>query len=160
MRGLIFFIWLALYTIGMWTESSTAFLRELSVSFQLVSEPSLSGFWSVSYTGVLMDSRLLLLFKVFHVLSSFILGLLFFHWMGVRFLPVVFLLLVVTFIEVMQVFFTREALALDVLLNASGVISAAALLWVWQNVIQEMLEREPMAEAETMEEEADRLQEK
>lgn len=160
MKGLIFFIWFAFYVIGMWTESSTQLLRELKVSFQLVSEPSFAGFWSTSYAGVLVESELLLLLKIFHVLSSLLLGMLFFQWRGLRFFPVVILLFMVTFIEVMQIFFTREALALDVLLNTSGVLAAAALVWLWKNILEKKLERPASSGRGTIKEEMKRLQEK
>lgn len=137
MRALIFFIWLALYIMGMWTESALQFAREMEISFQLRKDVSWEGFWSLSYLGDLRTNYALLVQKVSHYLSSLLLALLFFNWVGLHLSAIYLLFFGVTTVEMLQVYFGREALALDVLLNTAGVLSGAALLWVWQNVLEE-----------------------
>lgn len=142
MRALIFFIWLIIYTLGMWTESVVLLVRELSISLNFQRGASWDGFWSLSYLSDLRTSRLLFLQKLSHYVSSIVLALLFFSWMGLRLSAVAVLLLGVTFIEIFQAYFGRESLALDVFLNAFGVMTGAVLLWLWYNVLEKEIRRE------------------
>ncbi|NJP38349.1 VanZ family protein [Alkalicoccus luteus] len=132
MRGIYFFIWLALFLIGMWTESSTRLIYDQHVAFTLTRNVSWENFWSTDYVEALRHSGGLLVSKVAHVVSSFLLGLLFFRWIGLKLDALVCLLLGVAVVEVLQEFFTREAYALDIMLNATGVLTAALLVSLWQ----------------------------
>ncbi|PRO67037.1 VanZ family protein [Alkalicoccus urumqiensis] len=128
MAAFLFGIWLTLYVLGMWTESSTDLVEKAVVSIQLTAQADWSEFFSAEYVGDLSEDSFLVLSKTAHVLSSVLLGLLFFWWQGIRISKVVLLLAVVTFIECMQEFFTRDSRILDVGLNALGVLIAAGIL--------------------------------
>ncbi|MGO4889561.1 VanZ family protein [Anaerobacillus sp. MEB173] len=69
--------------------------------------------------------------KIGHFVGCFILGLLLFNWLGLKKLTLVFILVLVTLVEISQGFFTRDARFLDVIINVSGV-TFAIFVYCWK----------------------------
>lgn len=111
---------------GMWTTSSTDFMYDQDVSFTFTRDVDWEEFWSVTY---LWKSELdFVLSKFGHYFGSWILAHLFFKWRGLRTSTLALLLLFVSFSEVTQEFFTRDARFLDIGINAVGVLTAAYII--------------------------------
>ncbi|CAM3883038.1 hypothetical protein [Alkalicoccus chagannorensis] len=130
-KGLFFGIWLALYLAGMWTYSSTAFMYDQHIQFVFTTDVSWERFFSLRYVGDLQTDEDLLFSKIAHVFSSALLAFLFFLWLGLRTWTVAAMLIFVTTVEVVQEFFTRDARALDIVLNGTGVCIGVFAAAVW-----------------------------
>lgn len=110
----------------MWTASSTAFMYEQQVSFVFTTTVSWDYFWTISY--IWSTEPDLILSKIGHLVGSFILGLLFYYWLGVRRGTLLTMVFLVSIVEITQELFTRDSMFLDMLINLAGIALAALFL--------------------------------
>ncbi|WP_240377968.1 VanZ family protein [Bacillus piscicola] len=133
MRAIAFITFLLIFLCGMWTSSSSAFINELHISFQLTTEVSWNKFWDIRYLA--NTEPYFVISKIGHLVGSFLLGILYFNWLGLKIRTLIPLFILIAAIEISQEYFTRDARFLDLAINTAGVLLAVGFYKVINKIL-------------------------